>query len=553
MNNAHNKIDQVFIKIQGTNLAPEFMGLLYYVAVENSLYLPSMCTLRFYDDDFKLMDNAVISLGSKIEIAMAGHYMAEPGTVFQGEITALEPEFTEDSITLFVVRGYDMRHRLNQRHTRTFLKQTDTDIVRKILQEAGIAAGALNATSSVRDHLFQDNQTDLAFIQMLALRNGFELSVEGEKVNFRKRPETPPIELRWRETLRSFRPRVTLVEQVKQVEVRSWDRSLKKPVVANELVSGSIPSIGLASQVTKAPNFAASKHTEGRIPIMLQSEATKLAASLAYEIGASFAEAEGTALGDSHLMPGTIVKIGNIGQRFGGSYTLTSTRHMYTVSGYDTHFTIEGLRPQQVSDLVGASGSRASGWQGVAIGIVTDTNDPNNQNRIKVKFPTLTEDLSSTWAPVTAMGAGADRGIQWLPEVNDEVLVAFEFGDINSPFVIGSLWNGKDKPAQPNAVVGGITQVRTLKTRIGHLIRMIDADGNGMKKGIEIVDSTGKYKIIIDATTGEISIESGGKITIKATTDLDLSGVNVSVTATKDLKLEATGITTLKGQLVNIN
>ena len=552
MNNAEKRIDQIFVKVQGQDLPPTMMDLLYAVEVENSLYLPSMCTLRFYDDDFDLIDGSTVKLGDTIEISMAPWDQPQPKTVFEGEITALEPEFNDDSISLFVVRGYDLRHRLNQRHTRTYVHMTDLDIARTIIGQAGIQIGKANSTSPPRDHIFQDNQTDLAFIQMLALRNGFELSVDGKKVNFCKPAPTESIALNWRENLRSFRPRITLAEQVKEVEVRSWDRKQKQSIVEKTTVQAHIPKIGIADEVKNSPNLASSKHTEGRIPIV-REEAKTIAQSMAHEIGANYAEAEGTAIGSGSLMPGVSVKIGNVGTRFGGSYTLTSTRHIYTASGYDTEFTIEGIRPQQVSDLVGGSSKRASGWQGVVVGIVTDNNDPEKQNRVLVKFPALTDDYASTWAPVAAVGAGSNRGIQWLPEVNDEVLVAFEFGDINSPFVIGSLWNGKDAPPQPDALANGSTVIRTMQTRVGHVIRMIDADQSGHKRGIEIVDSSGSFKIVIDASSQEITISSGGKINLTAVQDIALSGMNVSVEAKGQLQLEAKGIATLKGSLVNIN
>ncbi|MHC5732095.1 MAG: phage baseplate assembly protein V, partial [Nostoc sp.] len=82
------------------------------------------------------------------------------------------------------------------------------------------------------------------------------------------------------------------------------------------------------------------------------------------------------------------------------------------------------------------------------VGIVTDNKDPQGWGRVKVKFPTLTEDHASNWARVVAPGAANGRGFDCLPEVNDEVLVGFEHGDIHRPYVLGGVWNGKDAPPE---------------------------------------------------------------------------------------------------------
>src|ERR1700750_1699162 len=82
---------------------------------------------------------------------------------------------------------------------------------------------------------------------------------------------------------------------------------------------------------------------------------------------------------------------------------------------------------------------------GVVIGIVTNNQDPDGMHRVKVRFPWLNLDDESHWARVATPMAGDKRGAYFLPEPDDEVLVAFEHGSLEHPYVIGSLWNGKDK------------------------------------------------------------------------------------------------------------
>ena len=127
---------------------------------------------------------------------------------------------------------------------------------------------------------------------------------------------------------------------------------------------------------------------------------------------------------------------------------------------------------QNLIDLVSAPGTHASDKiYGVGIGIVTNNQDPEGMHRVKVKLPWLSDDQETWWARVSTPMAGSGRGIYFLPEVDDEVLIAFEHGDIRFPYVIGSLWNGKDQPPASN---DGNNDTREIKSRSGHIIRLND-------------------------------------------------------------------------------
>ncbi|MEA2176331.1 MAG: hypothetical protein QOD00_3923, partial [Blastocatellia bacterium] len=138
---------------------------------------------------------------------------------------------------------------------------------------------------------------------------------------------------------------------------------------------------------------------------------------------------------------------------------------------------------------------------GVVVGIVTNNQDPDEMGRVKVKFPWLSDEDESNWARVATPMAGKERGLYLLPEVEDEVLVAFENGDMRFPYVLGSLWNGKDTPPAKND--DGKNNVRVLKSRSGHVIRLTDEDG---KEKIEIIDKSEKNSIEIDTASNTITI-----------------------------------------------
>ncbi|NTW02923.1 MAG: phage tail protein, partial [Oscillochloris sp.] len=132
-------------------------------------------------------------------------------------------------------------------------------------------------------------------------------------------------------------------------------------------------------------------------------------------------------------------------------------------------------------------------FYGVTVGVVTNNQDPDSLGRVKVKLPWLSDQDESFWARVVAPMAGKDRGLYLLPEIDDEVLVAFEHGMIEYPYVLGALWNGKDNPPETNS--NGKNNMRTLKSRSGMIIRLDDTDGS---EKIEISDASGKNSIVID-------------------------------------------------------
>ena len=194
---------------------------------------------------------------------------------------------------------------------------------------------------------------------------------------------------------------------------------------------------------------------------------------------------------------------------------------------------------------------------GVVVAVVTNNKDEDGLGRVKVRFPWLSEQDESQWARTAAPMAGKQRGIYFLPEVDDEVLVAFEHGDIRFPYVLGALWNGKDAPPETNG--DGKNNLRVIRSRSGHVIRLNDEDG---KETVEIVDKTEKNRIVIDTAKNSITITSDKDITLSAaqgTITLDAQKIAIKSSAAAKLEagagldLKAKATLTVKGATVNIN
>jgi uncharacterized protein involved in type VI secretion and phage assembly len=198
---------------------------------------------------------------------------------------------------------------------------------------------------------------------------------------------------------------------------------------------------------------------------------------------------------------------------------------------------------------------------GVVVGIVTNNQDPEKLGRVKVKYPWLSDTEESHWARIATLMAGKDRGSFYLPEVEDEVLLAFEHGDVRFPYVIGMLWNGKDTPHYDNG--DGKNDKRAMTSRSGHEFIFDDNEEKGMvvihtKKNhtITLDDSSGGEKISIVDKTGGNSIEidsNQNSIAVKSTMKLTIESQIIEIKAGGTMTIEAGATMTIKGAMVMIN
>jgi uncharacterized protein involved in type VI secretion and phage assembly len=204
-----------------------------------------------------------------------------------------------------------------------------------------------------------------------------------------------------------------------------------------------------------------------------------------------------------------------------------------------------------------AEGEHESGGniKGVAIGLVTQNKDPEGLCRVKVSYPWHDQPRESYWARLAVPMAGSDRGMVLIPEVGDEVLIGFEREDVRFPYVLGSLWNGKDKP--PVANTDGKNDKRLFKSRKGHQLLFDDgargvvelalSDGKKIRfddDGVNIEDGKGN-RFTIDSASGAVTVEASGKLTIKA--------ASISIEASASMGIKAGAVMTVSGSLIKLN
>ncbi len=612
-------LPQFNLKIDGAVVPKECMDAMLDCVVENSLHLPDVCTIRIHDAEFQWLDKETFKEGKKVEV-QAGEGRDALTTIFQGEVTGIEMDLAGHGVPTIVVRCFSKAHRLHRgRLSRSFVQVTDTDIVRKVGQELGFRVTA-DDTSQVHDWVMQNNQTNWEFLQQIAARVGYRLYVKGEDELCFKKVEAggaQAVKVEWGKTLRSFRPKVAASPQVDQVIVRGWDPKTKQAIVGRKTSPSGTPQTqdGSSGGQISSRAYGQAKMVVVDRPVHTQAEADQMAQSVLDHIAGDYLEAEGLCYAMPNLKPGMEVEVPNIGKRFSGKYYATSTTHTYTpAEGYATQFTVTGKGAGTLLSILNTEGMvrRAPLGGNVVVGVVTNNQDPDDLARVKVKYPWLTEEHESFWARLVCPMAGPDRGFEFIPEVDDEVLLAFEHGDIHRPFVIGALWNGKDKPVEPSSVAisGGKVNRRTIKTRIGHEILLDDTDDKGeisfttksghkvilddKNENIKAITKDGHYLILDDRnrkivlehssashkitlspsgidirTGGDFTVQADGKVSIECKDKMDLltltdfkaKGLNAtmeanmaaSVRGTTSCELRSAGQTTVRGLPVTIN
>ena len=575
----HELTTNIKIEINGTAIPMEAKGVVLEVVVDQHVHLPNMFTIRLVDVGLELLNGSIFDPGKEVKISADNEGARREFVLMEGEITALEPSFGDDMLAELVVRGYDKTHRLfRETKSQAFLNQKDSDLAQQIAGNVGLSP-QVDATSTVYDHIFQDNRSDLAFLMHRAWRIGYECFVEDSKLYFRKPPTGgDSVDLVWGQDLRTFYPRMTLAEQVDEVVVRGWDEVAQSAIVGRAAAS----SAELWPQIRQSQNGAqlSSGFGTGKMivvdqPVVNQSEADVLAKARLNELSGAFVQAEGEAYRRPDIRAGKMVNIDGLGDKFSGKYLVTEARHIFTEDGLQTTFSVRGARSGSMAEQV-MPDELAQRWSGAVTAVVTNADDPDNYGRVKVKFPWMTDDAESWWARVVSAGAGPEAGLYAIPDVGDEVLVVFEHGDFNRPFVLGGLWNGQ--AALPPAAGSGGEQPQTriwqsrkghkisifdnaddkieIETAGGHILSISDADSKILIKssgGAEFVFDDNGSKISMKST-GDLQVEAQSNVNIKATASMTLeANANMTIKANGNMDIQANGMTNIKGATVNLN
>ncbi|PBC75957.1 uncharacterized protein involved in type VI secretion and phage assembly [Streptomyces sp. TLI_235] len=535
-------LDGVVITVNGAPLPAALYPRITRVRVEESVHLPDAFTIRFEDAHFELFDEDRFRLGTRIGIAFRAE--GDPVTVTTGEITAVSVAPGASGRHELVLTGLDLTHRLARGpKSRTFTRMSDADIAARIAGEYGLDTD-IDHTRETREYVLQAGETDYAFLRRLADRIGYDLWVADRTLHFKRRPaarQSAPA-LRWGENLLDFTVRFASAEHCDEVVVTAWDPVDKRTVTGRATEPDLGTDAPAAAQMADAARQAFGRVTRraGQAPAAGQAEADAYATALLLRASGSEVVLRGEAVGNPLIAAGADIRLERVGDRLAGRYRVTDVEHDYG-SGrvYTSRFTCGSKGAGELADLLGgsAAGGSSAPAAGLIVGVVTGNDDPEKLGRVKVKFPTLSAEDESAWARPAAPGAGRQRGVQWLPEVDDEVLIGFEFGDRTRPFVIGGLWNRGEAPPEPDAAHDGQVDRRLLASRKDHRLVFTDDPTSGIELSLGDADcglTLAKSESTL-ATEQKLTL-SAQEIEIKATGKLVLSAERIELSAQSELK-----------------
>ncbi len=286
----------------------------------------------------------------------------------------------------------------------------------------------------------QHNQYDIDFLFQRARKRGYVVFVQeadathrpasGSSTSARRKPGMIPglrdvtFELAWGASLIEFKPTITTANQISSVTVRGWHRTRKEPITRTVTLDDE--RITANTDLHRVINACdAREEMVVDEPVFTNCEARERAIAILLDQTKQMVTADVKVVGLPDLRAGQIVVITELGARLSGKYFVTKTTHTIDDTGYLTTFSCRRER---------AGWTDGTRIYGVVIGVVTDVEDPDGMGRVKLKFPWLSEEAAdSGWAPIAAPMAGKERGYYYMPEIDDEALVAFEHGDFEPP------------------------------------------------------------------------------------------------------------------------
>jgi len=292
--------------------------------------------------DFKAIGQTQLTEGTEVEVKMG--FVDQVSSLIVGEVTALEPQFSENAAPTLKVHGYDRLHRFRRgRKTRTFLDMKDSDIAQQVASELQLRADTEDSQIS-HEYVLQSNQTDIDFLLERARRINFELVVKDKTLFFRKaaNDRSKVVSIEFGLTLKCFYPRLSTMKQVSEVLVQGWNHKTKEAIVGraqqgDELSKMNGSKLGVAISESA---FSATKNIVVDKPVFSQGEANQIAKGLFNEMTVDFITGEGVAIGNTNIRAGQVIELLKLGQRFSGPYYVTSSTHRIDRKGYTTGFTV---------------------------------------------------------------------------------------------------------------------------------------------------------------------------------------------------------------------
>ena len=563
----------------GTEL-PAAVGVVLISIQKGVNKIPS-ARLVLYDGDvasgdFALSGGDLFLPGKKLEIRAGYNSQEEP--IFSGIIIRHGLEVSEKASKLILELKDEAVKMTVGRKNKYFFESKDSEIIEEVIGTYSGLSSEVEATTAPHPEMVQYYVTDWDFILSRAEVNGKITLIEDGKVQVLK-PETSAeakLELQYGTNVVEFQAEMDARTQYAASKSISWDLANQelKEVDANDPgmdFQSNLSGSELADVIGLA-DFRL-QHSGALDDQELQAWAdAKLMRSRLSKI-----QGQVKILGDNSLKPGDMVSLSGFGDRFNGKAFVSSVYHEISPNRkWYTHLGL-GLDSKFISQLsddvldVPAAGL-VPAIKGLHIGVVTSLDDPLGEHRVRIFIPVIDPGSEGTWARMSAADAGEGedaRGIFFMPEIGDEVIVGFINEDPRDPVILGTFYSSA-KPApftqnDDNFLKGIVTKSKlklafddekksiSIETPNGNKITLSDEEGS-----ILVEDENGNKATL---NSDGIDLESAKDIILKASGDIKIEGINIEIKASAQLKADggagaefsSSASTKVKGSLVQIN
>lgn len=521
---------------------------------------------------FPLSNSGTFLPGKPIEIEAGSQ--GNTVILFQGIIIGQSVKIRDHSSPQLIIECRHKAVKLSVRRKNAyFFDLKDSDVMDQLIRNAGLQ-GSVETTAITHKQLVQYNSTDWDFILTRAQANGKLVFTNNDTLEIKKPnfPGTSVCTLHYGATILEMDAGIDARYQYRGVHGFSWD-------AANQSVSESeghdpgtwSPGNLAGSDLSNTLQLEPYRLQQGMIPApeaeawadahWFQSELNRVSGRIKCE-------------GIGNVQPGDTVTLSGVGDRYNGSILVCGLRQSFDqAEGWKTHIQFGSDNSWFGTDetiTAPRAGALLPAVNGLQVGIVVDNEDPEGEFRVRVKMPLVDNNQSGTWARVSSLDAGNNRGFFFRPQVGDEVIIGFIDDDPRHAVILGMLHSSANAaPLQgSNENHEKMYQSRDglklyfndekkqirLETPAGKKFTLDDQDG----QLIRLEDENGN-KIEMDAQG--IRIESSMAIELKAGTDLKLEGLNMGIKGSASMKAEASGSleisssgsTIIKGSIVQIN
>lgn len=589
------------VEVGGSTISAAYTDALVELRVLVGVGTVGRCTLRFTAPGLELATRSPFAMDAAVTVkARSGEQGSTLETVFAGVVTSVGVDLRAGRTPELVVVAQDKAWNLTHTtETATITRKTYADVLTDLVRP-GLSVQAQGLPTTQHPYLLRSG-TALSFIDEIARRTGASWVVHDGTLHVWVGAATfaPAVTLAAGTGLEEFSVRVT-DDAPSEVTVRGWDSRRQELIEATHTVPTTLP--GSLTTLTGTLRTSTRTHLSANAGPVDAAEAATLAQGLAAARGRVLARGRGPVRPE--LRPGGTLTVQGMGPA-NATYPVQEVEHVYTRSGFHTRF-VGGDRAAVAAPLTvgaGAPAPASPGFRhdGLVIGTVErlsispgdrDTTAPegNEQVMALVSLPGVDGALVSDWARIATVGGGPDSGIEFLPEIGDEVVVGFEGGDARRPVVLGGLHGAQAAiPAQ----VTEREQVvrRRIVSRRGHVIEIGDGSSDAdefirlhlkgeqvslrlgkdradltmpsgkplkIKVGDTFLEMDGNGAVKIEGTTvsikgtQKVTVE-GNEIVLKGTQKVSASAMQVELKAQATATVEGTAQTVVKGGMVQIN